>query len=165
MGMGPAYQRPPRENQHTFVSVEILSVYPGEKFKGQVVFIDPVLNPETRTIRVRSEFSNPHGKLKPNMFVNATIAISKASALVVPATAILSTGRRTVAWVEVKENTFEPRDVVVGSTNEGFTVVLDGLEEGEVVAETGGFLIDSESALQQPAAADPHAGHTKKEKE
>ncbi len=137
--------------------------YPNEKFKGHVVFIDPVLNPETRTIRVRTEFPNPQGKLKPNMFVNAKIAIPRANALVVPSTAILSTGKRTVVWVEVKDNTFEPRDVVVGSTNEGFTVVLDGLKEGDTVAETGGFLIDSESALQQPAAADQHAGHVKKE--
>ena len=134
--------------------------YPNEKFKGRVVFVDPVLNPETRTIRVRTEFSNPQRKLKPNMFVNATIAIPKANALVVPSSAVLSTGRRAVIWVEVKENTFEPRDVVVGSTSEGFTVVLaGGLDEGETVAETGGFLIDSESALTQPTAVDPHAGH------
>jgi len=137
--------------------------YPNERFKGSVLFIDPVLNPETRTIRVRTEFSNPQGRLKPNMFVNATIAIPRSNALVVPSSAVLSTGRRTVVWVEVKENTFQARDVVVGSTSEGLTVVLGGIEEGETVAESGGFLIDSESALQQPATADPHAGHAMKE--
>lgn len=137
--------------------------YPNEKFEGVVTFIDPVLNPETRTIRVRTEFSNPQGKLKPNMFINATIAIPKTNALVVPSSAVLSTGRRTVVWVEVKENTFEPRDVVVGSTSEGLSIVLQGLEEGDTVVETGGFLIDSESTLQQPAATDPHAGHVMKE--
>jgi Cu(I)/Ag(I) efflux system membrane fusion protein len=146
--------------QSTQITTE---AYPNEKFKGRVVFIDPVLNPETRTIRVRTEFANPQGKLKPNMFVNAAIAIPKSNALVVPSTAILSTGKRTVVWVEVKENTFEPRDVVVGSTSEGFTIVLDGLDEDESVAATGGFLIDSESALTQPTAVDPHAGHVKKE--
>lgn len=158
------------EKDIRFVSVGQSSLitteaYPNEKFKGRVVFIDPVLNPETRTIRVRTEFANPHGMLKPNMFVNATIAIPKANALVVPSTAILSTGKRTVVWVEVKENTFEPRDVAVGSTSEGFTVILSGLDEGKHVAETGGFLIDSESALIQPIAVDPHAGHVKKEKQ
>jgi len=137
--------------------------YPLEKFIGRVMFVDPVLNPETRTVRVRTEFSNPRGKLKPNMYVNASIQIAKSAELVVPSTAVLSTGKRTVVWVEVTENRFEPRDVVVGSVSEGFTVVVDGLEEGESVAETGGFLIDSESALQQPAATDPHAGHVKKE--
>ncbi len=130
--------------------------YPNEKFKGRVVFIDPVLNPETRTIRVRTEFANLQGKLKPNMFVNATIAIPKTNALVVPSTAILSTGKRTVVWVEVKENTFEPRDVVVGSTSDGFTVILNGLDEGEQVAETGGFLIDSESQLSETVSEHKH---------
>ncbi|MBI5471874.1 MAG: efflux RND transporter periplasmic adaptor subunit [Ignavibacteriae bacterium] len=133
--------------------------YPSEKFAGRVVFVDPVVNPETRTVRVRTEFPNRHFKLKPNRFVTATIAVPKARALAVPSTAIMSTGKRTVVWVEVKENTFEPRDVVVGSTSNGSTAILNGLDEGEHVVETGGFLLDSESALQQPTAADPHAGH------
>ncbi len=137
--------------------------YPNEKFMGRVVFIDPVVNPETRTIRVRSEFANPRLKLKPNMYVTATIAVEKANAMVVPSTAIISTGKRTVVWVEIKENTFEPRDVVTGSTNNGFTVILQGLNEGEHVVETGGFLLDSESALTQPTAVDPHAGHVAKD--
>ena len=137
--------------------------YPGEEFKGWVVFIDPVLNPETRTIRVRTEFPNPEEKLKPNMFVDGMIAIPSDSALVVPSSAILSTGKRTIIWVEVEENAFAPRDVVVGLSNEGFTEIIQGLEEGAVVAETGGFLIDSESALQRPTGPDPHAGHSMKE--
>jgi hypothetical protein len=62
-------------------------------------------------------------------------------------------------WVEVKENTFEPRDVVVGSSRDGITAILNGLEEGDHVVESGGFLLDSESALQQPGSADLHAGH------
>lgn len=137
--------------------------YPNEKFTGRVMFVDPVVNPETRTIRVRSEFSNPNLKLKPNMYVTATIAVPKANAMVVPSTAIISTGKRTVVWVEIKENTFEPRDVVIGSVSEGFTAILTGLQEGDHIVETGGFLLDSESALTQPTAVDPHAGHVAKD--
>jgi Cu(I)/Ag(I) efflux system membrane fusion protein len=137
--------------------------YPAKGFEGRVTFVDPVVDPESRTVRVRAEFLNPDGWLKPNMFVEATIGISEGSALVVPASAVLSTGRRTVVWVEVKENTFEHRDVVVGSTSRGSTVIVHGLEEGVTVAETGGFLIDSESALQRPATPDPHAGHSMEE--
>jgi Cu(I)/Ag(I) efflux system membrane fusion protein len=141
-------------------SVQVATeAYPAEKFNGKVIFIDPVVNPETRTIRVRTEFPNPQLKLKPNMYATATIAVPKARAIVVPSTAVLSTGKRTVVWVEVKENTFEPRDVVVGSSRDGITAILNGLEEGEHVVESGGFLLDSESALQQPGAADLHAGH------
>jgi Cu(I)/Ag(I) efflux system membrane fusion protein len=134
--------------------------YPFEMFEGDVVFVDPVVNPETRTIRVRAEFNNPAFKLKPNMFVTGTILIPKMKALVVPSSAIISTGKRTVVWVEVKENVFEPRDVVVGSMREGWSVILNGLDEGERVVETGGFLLDSESALQKPAAFSPHQAHT-----
>lgn len=138
-------------------SVEIATeAYPYEKFRGKVIFIDPVVNPETRTIRVRTEFPNPHLKLKPNMYATATIAVPKANAIVVPSTAVLSTGKRTVVWVEVKENTFEPRDVVVGTTRDGFTAILDGLDEGDHVVASGGFLIDSESALSQTGNEHQH---------
>ncbi len=133
--------------------------YPFEMFDGTVVFIDPVVNPETRTIRVRSEFKNPSFKLKPNMFVTATILVPKMRSLVVPSSAIISTGKRTVVWVEVKENTFEPRDVIIGAARDGWSTILNGLDEGERVVETGGFLLDSESALQKPVAPSAHEGH------
>lgn len=133
--------------------------YPLEKFSGKVIFIDPVVNPETRTIRVRTASPNRQLKLKPNMYASATISVPKTVTLAVPSTAVISTGRRTVVWVEVKENTFEPRDVAVGATRDGVTAILGGLQEGDHVVESGGFLLDSESALSQPASASVHAGH------
>ncbi len=140
--------------------VEITTeAYPGEVFKGKVLFVDPVLNPETRTIRVRTEFANPNLRLKPNMYATAKIIIPKADALVVPSTAVISTGKRSVVWIEVHENAFEPREVVTGAVNDGLTQILDGLREGENVVVTGGYLIDSESALLQPAASALHEGH------
>lgn len=145
-----------KKNQAVAISTE---AYPFEKFKGKVMFVDPVVNPETRTIRVRTEFRNQDFKLKPNMYVNATIHIPKADALVVPSSAVISTGKRTVVWVEVEPNTFEPREIMTTTSSDGYTIVIMGLEEGERVAETGGFLLDSESALQQPASANAHAGH------
>ncbi len=129
--------------------------YPNETFAGQVAFIDPVLNADTRTVRVRTVFANHAGKLKPNMYVKASIAVSSIHALVVPASSIMSTGKRSIVWVEVRENTFEPRDVVVGASTETFAEVSNGLKEGERVAETGGFLIDSESELRRPSESVP----------
>jgi Cu(I)/Ag(I) efflux system membrane fusion protein len=136
--------------------------YPGDSFTGRVTFIDPVLNADTRTVRVRTEFQNRDGKLKPNMFVKAVIAIPSRETLVVPASSVMATGKRSIVWVEVQPNMFEPRDVTIGMSTETYVEVIDGLSEGEHVAETGGFLIDSESALQQPTAADPHGGHADK---
>ncbi len=121
--------------------------YPGELFAGRVTFIDPVLSPDTRTIRVRTEFPNKNGKLKPNMYVNASIAIAPAQVVAIPTSAILPMGSRSIVWVEVSENTFEPREVVTGIVSDGFAEVLEGLKPGECIAATGGFLIDAESAL------------------
>ncbi|HCV42433.1 MAG TPA: hypothetical protein DGH68_03045 [Bacteroidetes bacterium] len=136
--------------------------YPNETFVGRVAFIDPVLNADTRTVRVRTEFPNPGGKLKPNMYVKALIAVPSMNTLVVPASSIMSTGKRNVVWVEVQPNSFEPRDVMIGASTEAYAEVVSGLNEGERVAETGGFLIDSESALQRPGETDVHASHTDK---
>ncbi|TAK55530.1 MAG: efflux RND transporter periplasmic adaptor subunit, partial [Bacteroidetes bacterium] len=73
-------------NQIVHISTES---YPGEMFTGKITFIDPVLNPESRTVRIRTEFANPHNKLKPQMWVKAHIILPAKSALVVPTTAIL----------------------------------------------------------------------------
>ena len=72
--------------------------------------------------------------------------------LVVARTALLSTGTRDLVWVEVAPNLFEPREVVIGLVGENGVQILSGLHEGERIAIRGGFLIDSESQLQQPAA-------------
>lgn len=123
--------------------------YPGESFTGKVTFIDPVINNETRTVRVRTAFANPVGKLKLGMYVKAQIMIPLNEALVVPTSAVLTTGKRTVVWVEVSENTFEPREVVIGAQTGEYYEVLQGLQGGEKIVITGGFLLDSESQLQQ----------------
>lgn len=130
--------------------------YANERFDGKVTFIEPVVNSETRTVRMRTEFANPSGKLKPNMYVNAQIVTQSKNTIAVPSTAVISTGKRNVVWVEVKENTFEPRDVMVGIQSDDRVEILDGIKVGEKVVVTGGYLIDSESQLQQPSAAAEH---------
>ncbi len=125
--------------------------YPGEQFTGRVTFIDPVMNPETRTVRVRTEASNSAGKLKPKMFVQASFSVHIPSSLVVPRSAVLSMGSRAAVWVEAQPNVFEPRTIITGAATDEWIQILDGLREGESVAVTGGYLIDSESKLQLPA--------------
>ena len=126
--------------------------YPGEAFEGRVAFIDPVVDPQTRSVRVRVVMGNAGEKLKPQMFVTAVIQVAVENVLIVPPGAILFTGKRDVAWVEVKPNVFESRDVVVGVQDDEGVEILGGLKEGEMVATTGGFMIESESQLQQPAS-------------
>lgn len=138
--------------------------YPNNEFTGKVTFVDPVMNPEMRTVRIRTEFDNRHGKLKPKMFVKAQLHTEGKRAIAVPANAIMFTGKRTVVWVEKQSNTFEPRDVVLGQSTDAEFEIISGLEEGEMIAVSGGFLIDSESALQQPSAANLHERHGAKQR-
>jgi Cu(I)/Ag(I) efflux system membrane fusion protein len=125
--------------------------YPGEVFSGRVTFVEPLLNAESRTVRVRTDLANPGARLKPNMFLEGTFLRASASVLAVPTSALLMTGKRTLVWLETEPNVFEPRDVVTGAVTEGFTEIRRGLREGEHVAVTGGFLLDSESTLSAPS--------------
>lgn len=128
--------------------------YPNEAFIGTVTFINPIIDSATRTVRVRAEFANREGKLKLGLYVKARILIPRNEALVVPASAVLNTGKRRVVWIEVSANAFEPREVTLGAQTGEFYEVLNGLQDGEKIVVTGGFLLDSESQLQQ--ASKPH---------
>ena len=211
---------------------------PGKTFKGKVIFIDPVLNMATRTVKVRVDVPNPDYELKPNMFVNAEIesevdhrgevikpewlgkyicpsdptevsdtpgtcyktvqcqpepgasrltevndpsgACSKAKVpmlpataygystvqkpilpLVIPETAVLFTGKRSLVYVEVPnqpEPTYEQRDVTLGPRVGNYYVVYDGLKEGEKVVVKGNFQIDSSvQILGEPSMMNPVA--------
>ena len=139
-------------------AVVTTEAYPGREFKGLVAFVDPFLNPETRTVKVRINLPNPGSLLKPDMFANVLFQGRKGKELAVPDSAVLITGERAMAWVEVKPNTFEPRMVKVGHKSNGYYELLSGLKEGETVVTSAGFLIDSESQLKS-GQSDPHAGH------
>lgn len=125
-----------------------LQAYPGQSFEGRVTFIYPVLNSASRTVKVRSEFSNRGNLLKPQMYGETVFSSSASSALLVPAGAVLFTGRNNVVWVRTTKNTFESRDVKIGRRTGDSYEVLSGLNEGDMVAATGGYLIDSESQLK-----------------
>jgi Cu(I)/Ag(I) efflux system membrane fusion protein len=131
-----------------------LDAYPGLVLQGRVGFIEPVLDPDSRTVRVRTELANPEGKLKPNMYARIALNRVPREALVVPASAVLFTGRHPRVWVESEPGRFAPHDVSVGLTSGGFTEILGGVQEGDMVASTGGFLIDSESQLETPAGGE-----------
>ena len=124
---------------------------PGRTYEATVNFIDPVLDPQTRTVRVRADVRNPDGSLRPEMLVNATVsAAMPGRALMVPATAVLWTGPRSLVYV--KDPTadvprFQVREVELGMRSGDFYVIENGLEEGELVVFNGAFRIDSEMQL------------------
>jgi Cu(I)/Ag(I) efflux system membrane fusion protein len=126
-----------------------IAAYPNETFTGTVSFIYPVVNPQTRTVKVRVLLNNATGKLKPNMYTETLFTRKKGWALTVPVGAVLITGKRNLVYVKTEhENHFEAREVGLGSRFNDKYEITWGLTEGEIVVSEGGYLIDSESQLK-----------------
>ena len=129
------------------VDIEVPAI-PGKKFAGAIRSINSVLDPMTRTVRIRAVLDNAEGLLKPEMYVNATLQINLGEVLAVPEQAIFSTGEKNIVFVTKPDGIFEPRDVVIGAKSSGYSEVKSGIAEGELVVTSGNFLIDSESRLK-----------------
>jgi Cu(I)/Ag(I) efflux system membrane fusion protein len=141
-----------------------LSYIPGETFRGKAVYIYPSLNPETRTAKVRFEFPNPGGRLKPEMYANVEVKVRLGQKLAVPEGAIIDTGIRQMAIIDKGSGYFEPREVKVGAKVDNYYEVIKGLKAGERVVTSANFLIDSESKFKEAVGAMAgmeHAGHGK----
>jgi multidrug efflux pump subunit AcrA (membrane-fusion protein) len=135
---------------------------PGQQLQGRVVFIQPHLINETRTLPVRLEFANPELKLKPEMFVNVELTRSLGRRLTVPVDAVLDSGQSQRVFVDHGNGAFEPRAVKTGERVDDVIVIASGLRAGERVVTRANFLIDSESNLRQAIAGmstGGHAGH------
>jgi Cu(I)/Ag(I) efflux system membrane fusion protein len=113
-----------------------------------VSFISPVLDPMTRTVKVRIAVQNHRHVLKPDMFTNVEITISSGARLVIPREAVLDSGARQIVYVEKEPGVYEMRTVTLGARGESSVEVLKGIRKGERVVTSGNFLIDSESQLQ-----------------
>jgi Cu(I)/Ag(I) efflux system membrane fusion protein len=146
---------------------------PGEQFQAVINFIDPVLDPTSRTVRVRAVVENRDGRLKPDMFVSGVVAARLAAAnaipggedespLLIPVTAPLLTGKRAVVYIEIPSDggpLFEGREVELGPRAGDFYVVKTGVEEGESVVVNGAFKIDSELQIRaRPSMMSPKGG-------
>lgn len=134
-----------------------LSYLQGEIFTGKTIYIYPSLDPNTRTARVRFEFPNPDGKLKPEMYGNVEIKVHLGQRLVVVEGAIIDTGLRQMAIVDKGNGYFEPREVKVGAKVDHYYEILKGLKAGERVVTSANFLIDSESRFKEAVGAPGHA--------
>jgi Cu(I)/Ag(I) efflux system membrane fusion protein len=129
------------------VGVE-LQAYPGERWNGRVTYLYPTVDAATRTSRLRVELRNPGLRLKPGMY--ATISVPgarRAGALSIPRSAVLVTGRRSVAFVKRADGRLEPREIVTGMATDERVEVLRGVALGDTVVASATFLVDAESNL------------------
>ncbi len=126
---------------------------PSETKQAQVSFIDPLIDPNTRAASLRAEISNGAMQLKPEMFVTAKISSGKSTAitdLVVPRTAILWTGKRSMVYVKIPNAevpSFEMREVTLGNRLGENYQITAGLQAGEEIVTQGAFAVDASAQL------------------
>jgi len=125
-----------------------VDAYPGRVFVGRVDQILPQVDPATRTVRVRLIFHNPGVVLKPGMYVNVDIDVPLGKQLVIPVSAVLQSGSRTIAFIDRGDGNLEPREIQIGSQIDDSIVVLKGLQPGDHIISSANFLVDSEAQLQ-----------------
>jgi membrane fusion protein, heavy metal efflux system len=116
--------------------------YPGEVFKGRVLFVSQVLDPDTRRAKVRIAFSNPEDRLKPAMFANVTFFTPTQTMPVVPTTALVLKKDSNRVFVEIAPWTFEPRSVKTGFQLGNQIVIQEGLKAGDRIVAKGGVLLN-----------------------
>jgi len=126
---------------------------PARRYDARVVAIDPMIDPVTRSARVRALVATPEAELRPETFVQMTIDVPLGDRLSVPEDAVLDTGTRQIVFVVSGEGTFEPRAVQLGLDAQGYYEVLGGVTEGEEVVTSANFLIDSESRFRSALTA------------
>jgi RND family efflux transporter MFP subunit len=124
----------------------------GRRIGGRVTHIHPQLEAATRTLQVRLEADNPRLVMKPEMFVDVEFPVGGGRRLTVPATAVLDTGLRQTVFVDLGGGHIEPRQVRTGERLGDRVEIVSGLKEGERVATSGNFLLDSETQLRGNAA-------------
>ncbi len=142
------YEYEAKELQIGQEAVIFSSYDPSIELKGNVTFIYPYLNTESRTLKARIEFPNDQLVLKPGMYVDVNLNINLGESVVVPDSAVIYSGIRRVVFVNTNDGRFEPREVRTGARSKGFIQILSGVSEDDLVAIKANFLLDSESRLQ-----------------
>jgi cobalt-zinc-cadmium efflux system membrane fusion protein len=120
----------------------VFTAYPGEVFKGRVLFVSDILDPDTRRTKVRIAFQNPDIRLKPNMFASATFMTPKQTVPIVPTTAVVLRNEADQVFVEVAPWTFEARPVEIEFQQGNQAIIAHGLQAGERVVVKGAVLLN-----------------------
>ena len=152
-----------------------LQSLPGKTFSGRISFINPILDPATRTAKVRVETANPGMELKPEMYANALINAPLKqyfNEVVIRKSAILWTGKRSIVYVKQPDTetpAFLLREIELGPSLGDAYVVLSGITDGEEIVTNGAFTIDASAQLagkrsmmndEASRAVTGHEGHS-----
>jgi membrane fusion protein, copper/silver efflux system len=138
-----------------------LQSFPGENFSGNIIFVDPVIDPTTRVAKVRIETGNQAGRLKPEMFATGIVTCSLdefQNNIIVPRSAVLWTGKRSIVYVKQpgSEPVFKLREVELGLDLGESYIIMSGLSEGEEIVSSGTFSVDAAAQLEgKPSMMNP----------
>jgi membrane fusion protein, copper/silver efflux system len=142
-----------------------LAYDPSVTLQGEVAFVYPYLDPESRTLRARFAFPNAERMLKPGMYANIVMDAAGEDGVIIPDDAVMDTGERKIVFLSKGDGLFEPREVDTGLRAEGKVHILAGVMAGEEVVVRANFLLDSESRIRSalsgnaPAPATGPEGH------
>ncbi len=125
-----------------------LPYWPGKRFPGKISFLNPFLDPQTRTLKARLEVPNPDLLLKPEMFGDMTLSYDLGEKLAVPVSAVMRTGQKSYVFVETDGTQLTPTEVTLGERSGDYYEVLSGVKAGDRVVTSANFLVDSESSLK-----------------
>jgi cobalt-zinc-cadmium efflux system membrane fusion protein len=120
-----------------------LAAYPRDSLRGKVASVSPLLEADTRRVKVRIEFGNASGRFKPNMFATAHFVLAVPEAVVVPASALQMNNDSTSVWVEIAPWTFARRHVELGDEDGENVQISAGLKAGERLVTRGGVLLNN----------------------
>lgn len=134
----------------------VISAVPNKPFAGNVSFVSPVLDAETRTVKVRMQVPNPDLLLKPEMYAVARLSYNLGEKLAIPESAVMQTGERVYVFRDTGDGRLVPTEIKIGARSDGWFEVLAGIDEGARVVTSANFLVDSESSMK--AALEAVAG-------
>ncbi len=112
--------------------------------KGKLIYVADVVNPQTRTVTVRSEIKNFDHEIKPEMLVSMLVQSKPVSRLSVPVQAIVRENDKDHVFIQIAPNKYRLREVVIGDDFQGMVAVLNGIEADEIVVSEGAFHVNNE---------------------
>jgi len=129
------------KGQEVDIEIPALDTKP---IKGKLIYIGDVVNPQTRTVTVRSELNNAKAAIKPDMLVSMLVQSKPTSKLSVPVQAIVREEDKDHVFVQIAPNKYRLREVTVGDDYHGMVAIVNGIEAGEVVVGEGAFHLNNE---------------------
>ena len=135
-----------------------LPYYPGRILDGRVSFVNPSLEVSSKIVLARVVISNPKGDYQPGMQAWVTLKGKTRRAIAVPTNALIQDSRGNTLWIKNASGGFEGRMVRIGTANQEYTEITEGLQTGESVVVSGAYLLHSEFVFKK--GANPMSGHT-----